>query len=149
MAYTPKLTYKGRPLVRCGNEIYYGSLADPYVVFMQVLTTKEENGITVADKLHVILGSDPADSVSGRLRFIGNNGNFLPHQVIDQGGFSHVRPSGNGNNGSFCVHCILLFFLERISVPGHSRDRSSNGFLPLAHSAFFLTLIQMIISQQM
>ena len=29
MAYTPKLTYKGRPLVRCGNEIYYGSLADP------------------------------------------------------------------------------------------------------------------------
>lgn len=57
MAYTPKLTYKGRPLVRCGNEIYYGSLADPYVVFMQVLTTKEENGITVADKLHVILMS--------------------------------------------------------------------------------------------
>lgn len=57
MAYTPKLTYKGRPLVRCGNEIYYGSLSDPYVVFMQVLTTKEENGITVADKLHVILMS--------------------------------------------------------------------------------------------
>ena len=24
MAYTPKLTYKGRPLVRCGNDIYYG-----------------------------------------------------------------------------------------------------------------------------
>lgn len=57
MAYTPKLTYKGRPLVRCGNEIYYGSLSDPYVVFMQVLTTKEEKGITVADKLHVILMS--------------------------------------------------------------------------------------------
>ena len=60
MAYTPKLTYKGRPLVRCGNEIYYGSLADPYVVFMQVLTTKEENGITVADKLHVMLMSTDA-----------------------------------------------------------------------------------------
>ena len=28
MAFTPKLTYKGRPLVRCGNEIYYGSLSD-------------------------------------------------------------------------------------------------------------------------
>lgn len=60
MAYTPKLTYKGRPLVRCGNEIYYGSLSDPYVVFMQVLTTKEENGITVADKLHVMLMSTDA-----------------------------------------------------------------------------------------
>ena len=28
MAYTPKLTYKGRPLVRCGNDIYYGSMHD-------------------------------------------------------------------------------------------------------------------------
>ena len=27
MAYTPKLTYKGRPLVRCGNDIYYGLLS--------------------------------------------------------------------------------------------------------------------------
>ena len=31
MAYTPKLTYKGRPLVRCGNDIYYGSMKDPFV----------------------------------------------------------------------------------------------------------------------
>ena len=26
MAFTPSLTYKGRPLVRCGNDIYYGSM---------------------------------------------------------------------------------------------------------------------------
>lgn len=57
MAYTPKLTYKGKPLVRCGNEIYYGDLADPYVIFMQVLTTRDENGTKVADRLHVILMS--------------------------------------------------------------------------------------------
>lgn len=57
MSYSPKLTYKGKPLVRCGNEIYYGSLADPYVVFMQVLTTKEENGTEIADKIHVTLMS--------------------------------------------------------------------------------------------
>ena len=25
MAYTAPLTYKGRPLVRCKNELYYGS----------------------------------------------------------------------------------------------------------------------------
>ena len=39
MAYTPKLTYKGRPLVRCGNDIYYGSMKDPFVVYLQVLST--------------------------------------------------------------------------------------------------------------
>ncbi len=41
MAFTPSLTYKGRPLVRCGNDIYYGSMHDPYVVYLQVLTTKK------------------------------------------------------------------------------------------------------------
>ena len=55
MAYTPKLTYKGRPLVRCGNDIYYGSMTDPYIVYLQILTTRKENGIDVADKVHIVL----------------------------------------------------------------------------------------------
>ena len=55
MAFTPQLTYKGRPLVRCGNDIYYGSLKEPYVVYLQVLTTKKEKGVDVADKVHIVL----------------------------------------------------------------------------------------------
>ena len=55
MAFTPQLTYKGRPLVRCGNDISYGNLTDPYIVYLQILTTKKENGIDVADKVHIIL----------------------------------------------------------------------------------------------
>ena len=55
MAFTPKLTYKGRPLVRCGNDIYYGSMTEPYIVYLQVLNTKKENGVDVADKVHIIL----------------------------------------------------------------------------------------------
>ena len=30
------LTYKGRPLVRCGDEIYYGNMEEPYVIRMQI-----------------------------------------------------------------------------------------------------------------
>lgn len=55
MAFTPKLTYKGRPLVRCGNDIYYGSMTEPYIVYLQMLNTKKENGVDVADKVHIIL----------------------------------------------------------------------------------------------
>ena len=55
MAFTTKLTYKGRPLVRCGNDIYYGSMTEPYIVYLQVLNTKKENGVDVADKVHIIL----------------------------------------------------------------------------------------------
>lgn len=57
MAYTPKLTYKGRPLVRCGNDLYYGAMTDPYVVYMHILNTKTENGVQVADKVHIVLMS--------------------------------------------------------------------------------------------
>ena len=68
MAFTPKLTYKGRPLVRCKNDIYYGSLSDPYVIFMQVLTSKEENGVQVADRIHVTLLS--TDTTNAALAFL-------------------------------------------------------------------------------
>ena len=55
MAFTPQLTYKGRPLVRCGNDIYYGNMSEPYIVYLQILYTKQENGADVADKVHIIL----------------------------------------------------------------------------------------------
>lgn len=55
MAFEAKLTYKGRPLVRSKKEIYYGSMADPYVVFMQVLSTRAENGEELPDKIMVML----------------------------------------------------------------------------------------------
>ena len=71
MEFTPKMTYKGRPLVRKKNEIYYGALTDPFVIFMQVLTTKEENGMQVADKVNVVLLSTDA-------------GKTLPERIIRQ-----------------------------------------------------------------
>ncbi|MCI2046613.1 MAG: hypothetical protein LKJ90_02710 [Faecalibacterium sp.] len=55
MEYTPKMTYKGKPFVRSGNEIYYGSMSDAYVLYLQILTTKKENGEELADKVHLIL----------------------------------------------------------------------------------------------
>lgn len=68
MAFTPKLTYKGRPLVRCGSDIYYGSMSDKYVVYLQVLTTKKENGADVADKVHIVLlSTDESKSLPERV----------------------------------------------------------------------------------
>ncbi len=49
------LMYKGKPLVRCGNTIYYGDLSEKCVVMMQVLTTKTVNGKEIADKISVQL----------------------------------------------------------------------------------------------
>ena len=53
-------TYKGRPFVRCGDEIYYGNMEEPYVIRMQIKSKKEENGIELADKVTVqLMATDP------------------------------------------------------------------------------------------
>ena len=44
-------TYKGRPLVRCGDEIYYGNMEEPYVIRMQIKTKKEPLILAVLVKL--------------------------------------------------------------------------------------------------
>ena len=55
MPFTPKLTYKGKPLVRKDNELYYGSMTDPYVLYLQILTTTPVGEQQVADKVHLML----------------------------------------------------------------------------------------------
>lgn len=45
------LEYKGRPLRRKGNLIYYGSMSDKYIIMMQVLSTKTVGDMEVADQV--------------------------------------------------------------------------------------------------
>ena len=52
---TPFLMYKGRPLVRSGNVLYYGSMAEKYVIVMQILSTKDENDLKMAEKIQIQL----------------------------------------------------------------------------------------------
>ena len=49
------LSYKGHPLRRVGNMIYYGSMADPYIILMQVKETRKEKDLDVATKVTVEL----------------------------------------------------------------------------------------------
>ena len=49
------LIYKGHPLRRVDNFIYYGSMADKYIIMMQILETKKEQDLAVASKVSVQL----------------------------------------------------------------------------------------------
>lgn len=49
------LTYKGRPLMRKDNMIYYGSMADSHIVMLQILETKKEQDTEIATKVTVEL----------------------------------------------------------------------------------------------
>ena len=43
-------TYKGKPLVRCGDTIYYGSMKDKYVIKMDIKSKKKVKDLEVADR---------------------------------------------------------------------------------------------------
>ena len=49
------LVYKGHPLRRKDNLIYYGSMADKYIIMMQVMSTKKVKDLDVASKVVVQL----------------------------------------------------------------------------------------------
>ena len=55
------LMYKGRPLMRKDNLVYYGSMADSHIVMLQILETKKLNDMDIATKVSVQLQlTDPA-----------------------------------------------------------------------------------------
>jgi hypothetical protein len=49
------LEYKGRPLVRQGEDLYYGDLSEKYYIYMMIMTEKDTPNGAVPDKIMVQL----------------------------------------------------------------------------------------------
>ena len=49
------LLYRGRPLLRCGKVLYYGSMNDKHIVMMQILESKKVKDLEVASKVSVTM----------------------------------------------------------------------------------------------
>lgn len=49
------LSYKGRPLRRKDNLIYYGSMSEKYIIMIQVISTQKVDDLEVANKVSVQL----------------------------------------------------------------------------------------------
>ncbi len=52
---TAALQYKGHPLRRKDNLIYFGSMADKYIIMLQILDTKKIKDLDVATRVSVQL----------------------------------------------------------------------------------------------
>ena len=69
MAENNGLTFKGRPLMRKDNIIYYGSMADSHIIMIQILDFKTVGDTEVANKVSIQLQvTDP--SVKGRAQIV-------------------------------------------------------------------------------
>ena len=52
---TEGLVYRGHPLRRVDNLIYYGSMADKYLIMMQVLDTEDVKDLKLAKRVSIQL----------------------------------------------------------------------------------------------
>lgn len=68
MADEKILTYKGHPLMRKDNLIYYGSMADSHIVMLQVLESRKQEDMEIATRVSVQLQlTDPAAKSRDRI----------------------------------------------------------------------------------
>ena len=52
MANKP-LEYKGHPLQRAGNIVYYGSMSDKYVIMLQIMGTKKAQSLIIVIVIYI------------------------------------------------------------------------------------------------
>ena len=81
-AKSTELCYKGHPLRRKDNLLYYGSMADKYIIMMQILDTKKIKDLDVATRVSVQLQlTDP--SIKSRDRIVKKSEKDSLYTAID------------------------------------------------------------------
>lgn len=76
------LEYKGHPLQRKDNIIYYGSFADKYIIMLQILDTKKVKDLDIATRVSVQLQlTDPA--IKSRDRIVKKSEKDSLYAAID------------------------------------------------------------------
>lgn len=78
------LMYKGRPLRRKGNLIYYGSMEDSHIIVLNILETKTVGDMQVATKVAVQLQLTAAD-LKSRDRVVKRSEKPSLYSAIDIG----------------------------------------------------------------
>ncbi len=58
--------YKGKPLVRCGNVLYYGNMSDKYVVKIETKKTKKLNDLEIATSTSVEMIDTSLDNLDAQ-----------------------------------------------------------------------------------
>lgn len=74
--------YKGHPLQRKDNIIYYGSFADKYIIMLQIMDTKKVKDLDVATKVSIQLQLTDPD-IKSRDRIVKRTEKDSLYSAID------------------------------------------------------------------
>ena len=76
MAEKKLLTYKGKPLQRKDNLIYYGKIDDKNIIIMQILNSKKEEDLDISGMIAIALQTNTAPGKEKILKTAQREGMF-------------------------------------------------------------------------
>ena len=77
------LTYKGKPLLRCGDRIFYGYLDDKYILVLDVKETGKVKDVEVSKKVVMKIMENTDDIGEGKVYRQGERPNL--YEALDIG----------------------------------------------------------------
>jgi hypothetical protein len=86
MATTKKkkiLTYKGKPLLRCGDRIYYGNLEDKFILTLDIAESELNKDIKESKKIKIQVMDNTGDLGKGQVFRKGERENL--YKALDIG----------------------------------------------------------------
>ena len=95
MAAAKKLMYKGLPLRRKDNLIYYGNMSDKYIVMLQILDTEPVEDMSLAKRVSVQLQLTDPD-IRSRDRVVKKGEKEGLYTALDLGAVWLERARTNG-----------------------------------------------------
>ena len=61
------LTYKGKPLIRCGDRVYYGNLEDKYILALDILESEDVKDVKLSTKVKIQLMDNTGEFGKGQV----------------------------------------------------------------------------------
>lgn len=77
------LTYKGKPLLRCGDRIYYGNLEDKLILALDIVESRDNRDIKSATKVKIQLMDNTGEFGKGQVFRKGERENL--YKALDIG----------------------------------------------------------------
>ena len=100
--------YKGKPLVRSGNTVYYGDINDPYVVCLTIKNSEDYKDITLAGDITIQLLATDETLIIRPLLFLKYGRADLQIKNVPKKFVSKI----------FLASCSLVFSIEpEIPIP--------------------------------
>ncbi len=68
MSETKALNFRNRPLVRCGNDFYYGSMTDKHIISIKQLAFRKSGDVDIPTRVQIqLLYTDPDIKGKGKI----------------------------------------------------------------------------------